>query len=278
VGDAVGDAVAHTVGQAVGPAVLSATASSLWRSRWFETEVKSASALLWRGVEAQHIVATMRLVDSLAEQEQLERLLEISKPPLPAAVPAPTATAANGPRLSTPRPRAAEPHYLLSTPFRYRSPHASRFRIAGDPGLWYGAKERDTACTEIAYWRWRFLMDSAGLRTGELITEHTLFQAQAKGKSIDLTRAPWSAAANAWAHPTDYTACQALATAARSHGVQWIRYASARRSGGSCAAVLSVGCLSLPKPMRMETWVCKVTATQSLMLHDGDRLTVAFAT
>ena len=34
---------------------------------------------------------------------------------------------------------AAPKHYLLSTPFRYRPVHASRFRKAGSLGLWYGA-------------------------------------------------------------------------------------------------------------------------------------------
>ena len=64
--------------------------------------MRSATALLWRGVEAQHRVATMRLVDSLDDQTTLERLLETSKaaaargrrrPALPAghAVPLPLA-------------------------------------------------------------------------------------------------------------------------------------------------------------------------------------------
>lgn len=233
-----------------------------WQDAWFDTEIKTASGLLWRGVEAQHVVATMRLVDSLAEQAEIERILEANKPPLPRPDPL--------------KNRSAEPHqhYLLTTPFRYRSPRPSRFRAGGDLGLWYGAKERDTACTEVAYWRWRFLMDSAGLRAGELVTEHTLFQAQVRGAAIDLTRAPWSASARTWTHPTDYSACHALAHAARGHGVQWVRYASARRPGGHCAAVLAPGCLTLPQPLRMQTWVCKVTATQALMLHGEDRLTV----
>ena len=232
-----------------------------WEEAWFESDLKAASGLLWRGVEAQHLVATMRLVDSLDEQAELERILEASKPPLRRVA---------GPVRTPARPQ----HYLLNTPFRYRSSHPSRFRAAGDPGLWYGAKERDTACTEVAFWRWRFLMDSAGLRDGELVTEHTLFQAQVRGVSIDLMRAPWSASSSAWTHPSDYAACHALAKAARGHGVQWIRYASARRAGGHCAAVLAPECLSLPEPARVETWLCKVTGTQALMLHDEDRLTV----
>ncbi len=235
-----------------------------WQDEWFEIGLHVASDLLWRGVEAQHRVATLRLVDSLDEQAALERILEASKPPLPR--PAPGAKQTPG-----------DLHYLLHTPFRYRSRHASRFRRPGEPGLWYGARERATACTEVAYWRWRFLMDSAGLRGGELVTEHTFFQARVRGLAVDLTRKPWSASAAVWTHPGDYGACQALAAEARGRGVQWIRYESARRPGGRCGAVLAPRCLSLPPDSRPETWVCKVTATQALMLHDDDRLAVAFA-
>lgn len=227
-----------------------------WRDEWLAATPRPATALLWRGVEAQHRVATMRLVDSLAEQAELERLLDAAKPPLPA--------------------EARGLHYLLATPFRYRSPHASRFRAAGEAGVWYGAKERHTACAEVAYWRWRFLMDSAGLRDGELVTEHTVFQAQARGIGIDLTKAPWTEATSSWTQRDDYAPCQALAKAARAAGrVQWIRYASVRHPGGHCAAVLAPACLSLPERYRQETWVCKVTPTQALMVHDEDRLTVA---
>ena len=74
----------------------------------------------------------------------------------------------------------------------------------------------------------------------------------------------------------DYGPCQALARAARAGGrVQWIRYASVRHPGGVCGAVFAPGCLSLRDGFPQETWVCKVTPTQALMLHDADRLTVA---
>lgn len=228
----------------------------VWDEAWFDDPApRVATRLLWRGVEAQHRVATMRLVDDLDEQAELERLLEASKPPLPAAA----------------RPL----HYLLATPFRYRSPHASRFRRGGERGVWYGAEEKLTACTEVGWWRWRFLMDSAGLRERELITEHTLFQARVRGVAIDLGKPPWSARAERWTHPQDYSDCQALADAARERGVQWLRYRSARAAGGHNAAVLAPECLSLPERFLQETWVCKVSATQALMLHEQERLTVA---
>jgi hypothetical protein len=91
-----------------------------------------------------------------------------------------------------------------------------------------------------------------------------------------LTRPPWTEATEAWTQRNDYTHCQALARAVRAQGkVQWVRYASVRHPGGRCGAVFAPRCLSLPERFPQETWVCKVTPMQALMLHDDDRLTVA---
>ena len=116
---------------------------SLWEESWWRS-IHPDQRDLWRGVEAQHVAATMRLVDDLEEQALLEQILEDSKPPAP-AVP-------------------KHQHYLLWTPFRYRSPVASRFRRGGDwvaLGAYQalasssysrpGTSSR-TACAEIA-WR-----------------------------------------------------------------------------------------------------------------------------
>lgn len=218
-----------------------------WRSSWFAEAARSKSEDLWRGVEAQHVVSTMHLVDDLAEQVELERLLESSKPPLPAA--------------------ATGRHFLVFTPFRYRSPHPSRFRAPTDPGIWYGASDVHTACAEVAYWKWRFIMDSEGLSGRPVVTEHTLFLARAKGPCVDLLAPPWSRAAATWAHPNEYGACQRLAREARSRAISWIRYASARRAGGTCAAVLEPAALTIPEPMRQQTWNCKATKSGAFMRH-----------
>ena len=223
---------------------------------WWADGERELVRVLWRGVEAQHRVATMRLVDTLEEQAELERLLEASKPPLPRGT--------------------AQLHYLVSTPFRYSSPHPSRFRKPGESGIWYGAEDLPTACAEVAYWRWRFLMDSAGLRDGELVTEHTFFQARAKGRALDLSAPPWDARQADWTESLDYAACQALAVEARARGVQWIRYWSVRHPPGHCGAVLDAACLRLHRPAQRPTWVCKVTARSALMVHDDERLALAF--
>lgn len=221
-----------------------------WQEAWFGA-AKPRRMRAWRGVEAQHIVATMRLVDTLAEQAVLEGILEASKPPLPAA--------------------GCAKHYLLATPFRYRPRHASRFRGVGERGVWYGAQTIKTVCAELAYWRWRFLMDSTGLAQGELLTEHTLFRATVSGQAIDLLALPWVESKLFWTHTHNYNPTQALALAARERQVQWIRYESVRNPGGVCAAVLEVAALDKLEPGSQQTWHCRTTRQAVRLVHGSQR-------
>ena len=64
----------------------------------------------------------------------------------------------------------------------------------------------------------------------------------------------------------DYTACHALADAARASQppVQAIRYESARREGGACEAVFDVRALATPRRAAQQTWICKVTRERVL--------------
>lgn len=220
-----------------------------WKAAWFDAGVRTRAAVLWRGVEAQHLVATMRLADNLDEQRVLEELLEASKPPLPEAA----------------RPK----HYLIFTPFRYRSPVATRFRRPSDPGVWYGAEELKTACAEVAYWKWRFLSDSDALAGQALHTQHSFFKANARGRCADLTAAPWKASARAWTHKSDYSACQDLADEARRRDLAWIRYAAVRAPDGIAGAVLRPEALSLGAAPAQQTWACKTTAAGAYLQRAG---------
>jgi RES domain len=220
-----------------------------WKAAWFESAVHVKSALLWRGVEAQHIVATLRLTDSRAEHEVLEDLLEANKPPLP--------------------PEAEGRHFLVFTPFRYRSPFPSRFRRPVDPGVWYGAEELQTACAEVAYSKWRFLMDSEGLAGQALHTEHTFFQAKTRGPCADLTAVPWKAASRIWQDKRDYSGTQDFGDEARKRGLAWIRYSTVRAPRGICGAVLRPQALSLPRTFDQETWVCKTTREGAWLQRTG---------
>jgi len=227
----------------------SSTSELPFDEAWFRSGVRTRAEALWRGVEAQHVIASMKLVNNAGEQQLLEEMLESSKPVPPAG--------------------AQSLHYLIFTPFRYRPPHPSRFRPAHTPGLWYGAVELETACAEVAYWKWRFLMDSEALVDKALHTQHTFFQAEVTGRCINLSARPWSAAAAAWQHPTDCSACHELAAAARRHEVAWIRYASARRQRGACGVALVPASLSLKPGFSQQTWACKSTRSSVFLQHDS---------
>jgi hypothetical protein len=192
---------------------------STWTPPAVASESKFSEVTLWRAVEAQHVVATRALVDTLAEQEILESVLEASKPPVPT--------------------RCSGLDYLLYTPFRYPpTARGSRFRSYHDPGVWYGAEAVRTSCAELGYWRWRFVQDSRGLNRLDGVP-HTVFQAVARGKCMDLRAAPFAPDRSMWANPEDYSACQALARTARLAETQIIRYASVRDpEHGGCGAVL----------------------------------------
>ncbi len=233
---------------------------SVWQPEWLDNSVAPATLLAWRGVEAQHVVSTLRLVDTAAEQDMLEQLIEGSKPALPK---------------TQGEPKGQPPkHYLLTTPFRYNPEHESRFRPRRAKGQWYGAEALQVACAEVAYWRHRFVLDSAGLNDQELLTEHTFFQAAIAGPAIDLMAPPWNAERSTWTHSSHYTATQALAQAAAPRGVHWLAYESARAPGGRCAVALTPNCLSEPPgglERSMLTWHCKATKGAVLFTRRRER-------
>ncbi len=183
----------------------------------------------------------MRLADSLAEQAQLESILEASKPPLP--------------------PGAAKLHYLLATPFRYRPRAGSRFRAPFEGGVWYGAEQLRTALAEKSYWRLRFLLDSPATPDLKPVP-HTAFSVAVRGKAVDLTAVPLAKDRAHWTHRTDYGATQALAAAARDAGLELIRYESVRDPvHAACVAALSPAVFGRAKPKGLETWFIAASRT-----------------
>lgn len=226
-----------------------------WDPAWFEAEgaIANRTMVAWRGVEAQHVVSTMRLVDTPQEQDLLEQLLEASKPPLPLA--------------------AQPKHYLLATPFRYSPAHESRFRPAHGKGQWYGAQNVYAACAEVAYWRHRFILDSAGLLDQVVLTEHSFFQAVLEGASIDLMEPPWVQARDDWTHASDYRANHAVASEAQRRNVQWLSYESARAQGERCAVAFDVDSLYEPAQgldRTIERWVCKASRSSVMVAREKE--------
>ena len=224
--------------------------SNTWTPRAVASEAGRATRRLWRAVEAQHIASTLRLVASVEEQAVLESVLEGSKPSLPVD--------------------AAALHFLLATPFRYTSPIGSRFRAPSDPGIWYGAERERTACAELGFWRWRFLMDSAALETlGP--SPQTVFRAGIDGQLVDLTDAPFKRARADWTDPHDYQATQGFARVAREAGVDAIRYESVRDpQHGGAVAVLTPSCFKPLKPLEQHTWFLSVRREAAIWQREGE--------
>ena len=214
------------------------------------SEAAAARVDLWRAVEAQHVSATMALTDGVREQHVLERLLEESKPPVPAA--------------------AKRLHGLLFAPFRYPPPPGgSRFRGPNDPGVFYGAEVVRTACAELGYWRWRHLRDTPALASMPTKPQ-TVFRAQIAARCADLRAKPFDVDCSLWTRPDDYSACQRFARTARRAEVGAIRYESVRDPlRGGCAAVLAPAALARAAPLDQQTWLLSVTRERAVWQRIG---------
>lgn len=191
---------------------------STWTPIAVGSETRETELEIWRVVEAQHVIATRSLVDTLDEQLLLEQIIDEVKPPMPE--------------------EARELHYLLATPFRYLSPIGTRFRGPFDPGIFYGAEEIRTSCAELGYWRWRFLMESPQLPFIDWKLQF-LFAVQVRTGMVDLRLPPFDRDRATWKANT-YDATQEFARHCRAAGVGGIRYESARDpDAGGCAAILT---------------------------------------
>lgn len=230
--------------------------STTWTPRAVESEITRLRRRLWRAVETQHVASTLRLVSTAEQQLLLERILEASKPPLP--------------------PAAKKLHYLLGTPFRYPAPFGSRFRSPAETGAWYGAEAIRTACAELGYWRWRFLMDSPALEAlGP--SPQTVFQAGIDARSVDLTRPPFKRDHAAWTDPADYTATQRFAAVAREADAWAIRYESVRDpEAGPAIAVLRAEAFKPYRPLQQQVWFLTVKRERVTWQREGEALEFDF--
>src|SRR5664279_4706160 len=118
----------------------------MWTPPALASEARAWTGDLWRVVESQSRVATLKLVDTLDEQAILEAELEGSKPLIPASCV----------HLDT----------LLATPFRY-APYrtGSRFRRHRQiEGCFYASELVETAIAEAAFHGLLFFLDAPAAR------------------------------------------------------------------------------------------------------------------
>jgi hypothetical protein len=231
-----------------------------WTTDALRSEARPHAGPAWRLVEAQHRVATLKLVDSLAEQAVLEQVLEATKPPVPE--------------------ECRHLDYLLFTPFRYRPyPRGSRFRRAGlTPGVWYGAERAETAVAEMVFYRFLFFAESPATPFPDDAAEYTAFSAElATPVALDLTRGALAADRERWTGPTDYAACQDLAETARAIGAGVIRYASVRDPRGHNLAVLDCRVFAKPQPVERQTWRLRIGRHGGQALREHPPLGLEYA-
>jgi hypothetical protein len=226
-----------------------------WTPAALSSETRPLAGQCWRIVEAQHVVATLKLVDTLAEQQVLEEILEATKPPVP--------------------PECRHLHYLLATPFRYGAPYpgGSRFRRAGyTPGVFYASQTVSTALAEMAFRRLLFFAESPHTPWPINASEYTAFAVRFRtGAGLDLMEPPLARAARDWTHPTDYGRCHALADAAREAGVEVLRYQSARDANGRNTALLTCRAFRSREPVARQTWRLHLGTPGVRAIGDGHR-------
>lgn len=210
----------------------------MWTPGALASEARSWEGLVWRLVESQSHVSTMKLADSLEDQRQLEAIIDDTKPAFPAA--------------------CAGLSYLLATPFRYAPyPYGSRFRRAGQhEGCFYASTTPDTAVAELAFYRLLFFLEAPGMVLPDNALEHTAFSVRAgTSAALDLTTPPFNGEEGLWTHPTDYQACQTLADAARSADLGAILYRSVRDPRrGTNVALLTPDAFRSRQPDGLQTW------------------------
>ena len=213
--------------------------STIWTPDALSSEARRYEGQGWRVVEAQHVVSTLKLVDTLDEQKILEELIEETKPAIPVD--------------------CRHLDYLLATPFRYDTayPKGSRFRRAGQThGVYYASERPDTAIAETVFHRLLFFAESPRTPWPSEAAEYTAFAAALfTGRAIDLTLPPLATSRAMWRNPINYAPCQNLADAARIADLELIRHESARDpDSGVNLAVLVCKVFSKPRPINRQTW------------------------
>lgn len=211
---------------------------AIWQACQGEREIKPLQCRAWRVVESQEVIATLTLVDTLAEQDLLEQLLDATKPARP----------------------QAERHYLLTTPFRYPPlKHGSRFGQRHESSLFYAATAVTTALAETAYYRLVFLDGMTQPFASALNTEHTAFYVNVLcQRGILLQSAPFDTFRALLTSPVDYAITQQLGSAMRECGVEGFQYRSARDAHqGINVALFVPEVIRSTAPQSATLWLCQ---------------------
>jgi hypothetical protein len=162
----------------------------MWTPHALASERRRQAGTVWRMVEGQAGIGSMKVVDTLAEQEVLEAELERAKPAMPLA--------------------CADLPWLLATPLRYAPyPRGSRFRRTGQrEGCLYAAERVEAAVAEAACYLLLLALDSPGAKRPQNAQERSASGfPYATESGLDLCAPPLAADAAAWRDPAALKRC-----------------------------------------------------------------------
>lgn len=198
----------------------------------FEKHFQHYENDIYRIVEGQHYISTRKLVDSDAEHELLENIIDLSKPFAPT------------------KNSRGNLHYLFFTPFRYAPLKAGgRFHKQIEQSVFYGAEHLETAMAEVAYHRYVFMQHTQALLQSSHI-HHTHFVSRIKSaRTISLIDPPFDRESDHISHTSSYDYSQALGSAMREAGTEVFRYFSARSKNGINVGLFSVEAFKQNKPI-----------------------------
>lgn len=208
----------------------------------------------WRVVEAQHILNSRDLVDTLEEYDILEELLDNSKPTIQTHT------------------KILDP--LIFTPFRYPPlEYGSRFGRIFEPSLWYGSLDIKTALTEVAYYRLKFNQDTEA-ELGYVDTLLTAFNVCIKTKQgIDLTELLFSKYQDDISSKTSYSASQLLGSDMRENHIDaFIFYSARTQQPEKNIGIYSMDVFHQKKgrySYHQQTWKC-VSSTEDVQIARTD--------
>ena len=127
--------------------------------------------------------------------------------------------------------------------FTHRNPQGSRFSD-GSYGVYYAARDLETAIRETAYHFARFARDSGD---GPRYEDMRALIGTIANRFADVAAVPAARRARILA-PDDYGASRAFAAPLRAAGVNGIVYPSVRHAGGQCVAAFRPKAVGVPVP------------------------------
>lgn len=232
----------------------------IWTPAELSSSARPCAGRIWRIVEAQHYVSTLKLVDTREEQEILDVLIEDTKPAIP--------------------PECRHLDYLLFTPFRYGTyPRGSRFRRPGKtPGVFYASECPETAVAELGFYRLLFYAESPETPWPSNPESYAGFAVEfSTERACDLTAAPLVQHRPLWTDLTDYGSCQDLADVAREAEIEVIRYESVRDpQHRPNLALLKCNAFSERAPVARQTWWLFVTEYGVSAVRESPRVVLGF--